>query len=51
MNIYIYDNMEISISITAKNEKEANKLLKENVINPSAFVKESEFDVEDLTID
>jgi len=51
MQLFIYDNAEISISITAKNEKEAKRLLKENVINPSLFVKETEMELDDLTID
>lgn len=51
MTIFIYDNDNISISITAKNEKEAKRLLKENVINPSLFVKETEMELDDLTID
>ena len=49
-NLFIYDNAEMSISIIAKDEKAANKILKENVINPSLFTKETEMDLEDLQI-
>jgi len=51
MQLFIYDNEEMSISITAKDEKTANRILKENVINPSLFTKETEMELDDLTID
>lgn len=49
--IYIFDNNEISISILAKDEKTANRILKENVINPSLFVREEGIDIDDIDID
>lgn len=51
MQLFIYDNMEISISIMAKNEKEAKQKLTENVINPSLFTKENEMDLENIEFD
>lgn len=50
-NIYIFDAEGISISIIEKNEKAAYKILAANVISPEKFTKESEFSVDDLTID
>lgn len=50
--IFIYENDQLSISILAKDEKTANKILKENVINPSQFVQEQgiDFDEEDIDV-
>lgn len=49
--IFIFDNGEISISIIAKNEKEANRILKENVKDASLYTKEQGIDLEELEID
>lgn len=51
MQLFIYDNETISISITAKNEKEAKAILKENVVHPERFTKETEMPLDDLNID
>lgn len=49
--IFIYDYNGISVSVVAKTEAAAYKILKENVISPELFTKESDFSLEDLTID
>jgi len=51
MQLYIYDNEEMSISIMAKDEKTAKAILKNNVINPSLFTKETEVDIETIEFD
>lgn len=46
--IFIYDNGDISISIIAKNEKEANRILKENVKDASLYTKERGIELDEI---
>lgn len=48
MEIFIYDNNNISLSIMANTQQEADRILAENVKSPSSFQKESSMNVEDI---
>jgi len=47
-NLFIYDNEQLSISIIAKDQKTADRILKENVINPGAFTQEESMELDNL---